>query len=294
MLFQDSNTDVSSYDEEENYFVSMTDMMIGVLFIFIIMLMVFALDFREQADEQTRLTEVQELTVQEARRIAEQLEVLQQEVRSEISALAEAQEVRSALLKDISRALEREGLSVEIDEINGVLRLTEDAVRFEPSSSDLVGEALINVNKIAAALMSVLPNYSACFEAAGGQTCPEGRTTTVETVFIEGHTDKTGSDELNWQLSSQRAVNTYRAIDASQPVLRQLFNRAGRQLISVSGYAATRPIETGFALDALAKNRRIDLRFVMETDQRGRLQEILQLTDDMKEQIRALRAAAGG
>jgi chemotaxis protein MotB len=34
-------------EEKESYFVSMTDLMVGLLFIFIIMLMVFALQYRE-------------------------------------------------------------------------------------------------------------------------------------------------------------------------------------------------------------------------------------------------------
>jgi hypothetical protein len=40
----------SQAEEGENYFISMTDMMVGVLFIFIIMLMVFALEFRTTTD----------------------------------------------------------------------------------------------------------------------------------------------------------------------------------------------------------------------------------------------------
>jgi chemotaxis protein MotB len=38
-------------EEEESYFVSMTDLMVGLLFIFIIMLMVFALQYREGEKE---------------------------------------------------------------------------------------------------------------------------------------------------------------------------------------------------------------------------------------------------
>ena len=33
--------------EEENYFVSMTDLMVGLVFVFIILLMYFALQFQE-------------------------------------------------------------------------------------------------------------------------------------------------------------------------------------------------------------------------------------------------------
>lgn len=39
--------------DEENYFVSMTDMMVGLVFIFIIMLMYFALQFQDITDKMT-------------------------------------------------------------------------------------------------------------------------------------------------------------------------------------------------------------------------------------------------
>ena len=39
--------------DEENYFVSMTDMMVGLVFIFIIMLMYFALQFQDITDHMT-------------------------------------------------------------------------------------------------------------------------------------------------------------------------------------------------------------------------------------------------
>ena len=48
----------SESEEGENYFVSMTDMMVGVLFIFIIMLMIFALDFRTKTDVQNNAIDV--------------------------------------------------------------------------------------------------------------------------------------------------------------------------------------------------------------------------------------------
>ena len=38
-------------EESENYFISMTDMMVGMLFIFLIMLMVFALNYRIGDDD---------------------------------------------------------------------------------------------------------------------------------------------------------------------------------------------------------------------------------------------------
>jgi hypothetical protein len=42
-----------SEEEEESYFVSMADMMVGLLFIFIILLLYFALQFRQTTDTLT-------------------------------------------------------------------------------------------------------------------------------------------------------------------------------------------------------------------------------------------------
>ena len=39
--------------EEESYFVSMTDMMVGLLFIFILMLMYFALQYQKTTEQLT-------------------------------------------------------------------------------------------------------------------------------------------------------------------------------------------------------------------------------------------------
>ncbi len=286
MFFDDTRSRTVQAEEEENYFVSMTDMMVGVLFVFIIMLMVFALDFREKTDEQLQRNDrLQE----ETERIAEKLDALQKRVKTEIAFLAEQQDVRNSLLRDIRKALEDEGLLVEIDETNGVLRLTEDAVRFGTNRSDLVGQARVNVLKMASALAAVLPRYAKCSPTNKVKGCGGPGKTTVETVFIEGHTDATGLVSHNWQLSTERAVSTYREIDAAQPQLALLTNRAGRQIMSVSGYAATRPVTQDTTTAGYARNRRIDLRFVMETDQQGRLDEILNLTSEMADQIQALR-----
>ena len=61
-------------DESVNYFVPMTDMMVGVLFIFILMLMAFALDFR-------RTTDAQETALKVAHEVASKLDPLQSAVR---------------------------------------------------------------------------------------------------------------------------------------------------------------------------------------------------------------------
>jgi chemotaxis protein MotB len=219
-------------------------------------------------------------------------------VRAQISSMDRSQETRRKLLATLKTQLEADGMDVKIDEANGVLRLTEDAVRFDASQSVLLDRAKINVGRIARVLEKVIPAYVACRSFAGQNKCRTDVDSSIETVFIEGHTDSTGArgldDRSNWQLSAERSVNTYREIVTVAPALRSLRNTRNEEIISVSGYASTRPIDPNENREAWAKNRRIDLRFVMEVDSRQRLKQIINLTDAMKFEIDRLVTASGG
>lgn len=272
-------------EEDENYFVSMTDMMVGILFIFIIMLMVFALNFRQKTDEQENKLEI-------AEELAQQIEELQSRIGQEFAMLNEADAARRRLLETLRDRLQAEGLSVEIDEANGVLRLAENAVRFASDRSDLNAQAKTNVQKIANVLADTLPGYTQCAEVS--KCPPSNEVNRIETVFIEGHTDVTGSDDRNWQLSTERAVNTYRTVIETAPTLRALRNKEHREILSVSGYSSTRPVSQGQSTQDYDINRRIDLRFVMEANQRERLSEVSRLLGDMEKKIQALRSHGKG
>ncbi len=273
--------------EDENYFVSMTDMMVGILFIFIIMLMIFALNFRTQTDANIELSAEQIEQLNRANDLAEQIAQIRLQIAQEIGKLNEADQARSALLSAIKSRLDKVGLTVTIDKNTGVLRLTEDAIYFPSNRSELDEAAQVNVDKIAKALIDVLPKYSVCTEQIN---CLDSTGYVVETVFIEGHTDTIGSDERNWKLSTERAVNTYRRIVENFPALRALRNSHGQEILSVSGYAFTRPAIEQDNEEAYRKNRRIDLRFVMEADRRERLTHIAGLLDDMAIKVDELRS----
>lgn len=292
-MIVDSEAPTEHAEEDENYFVSMTDMMVGILFIFVIMLMLFALNFREQTDESQEKIEQLRRVNEVADQVRRRLDELRRDVHDELAAMDETSRVRSLLLQDIRRQLQEQGLEVQIDEANGVLRLTEAAIRFKSDSSALADQERRNVGIVARVLADVLPAYAYTGCAADDpSTCvAPARGAAIETVFIEGHTDVTGRDERNWQLSTERAVNTYRILEADAPSLRALRNRDGREILSVSGYSSTRPIEDGGEADAYAVNRRIDLRFVMEVDPKKRLEDILVLTDDMQGQLARLQEA---
>src|ERR1700739_2922594 len=89
------------HDEDESYFVSMTDIMVGLLFLFIIMLMFFALKFQQATTN-----------------------------------LSTANDTRSKILESIAQALKDHGVPVEIDIENGILRLPEQ-ILFDRGKADL-------------------------------------------------------------------------------------------------------------------------------------------------------------
>ncbi|MCA1374335.1 MULTISPECIES: OmpA family protein [unclassified Bradyrhizobium] len=284
--------------EDENYFISMTDMMVGMLFLFIIMLMMFALNFRKGDEDAERIRNCLQAVVKENAALSADVNTkiasVQQTIRGPIEALQIAADQRQKLLTDIKSQLEAQGIQqVEIDEQNGVVRLSERAIRFDPNKSDLDSAARENVARIARVLEPIIQRYSACQNGATDH-CSGHRGAVLETVFLEGHTDSTGvadpvqRDRNNWQLSTERATNTYREILADQPELRQFRNRRGEQILSVAGYSSTRPITAVDGRDSWARNRRIDLRFVMDAETKYGIDDIRAiktLNDEIRQQI---------
>jgi chemotaxis protein MotB len=274
------------HSEGENYFVSMTDMMVGMLFIFIILLMSFAFLFRQQTDA-TRATQTSK--IEHANDIEWRLERIEERISRQIDEIRQATLLRQKLLREIDTQLRRENLIVQVDELNGVLHLTEDTIRFQWNDANLNDHARQNVGKIARVLARVLPAYVSCSKGQPGAACQNRTNASIETVFIEGHTDTTGSDEQNWVLSAQRAGNTYRELTAVSRELRQIRNRSNQEILSISGYSSTRPIDPANNTAAWAKNRRIDLRLVMDTDVATGLEEIPGLLGRMRTAIEELK-----
>lgn len=268
-------------EEDENYFISMTDMMVGVLFIFIILLMVFALNFRSQTDTTTDQIKRLQQAESTADLVTAKLNALQRTIDDDVTAIRTAENVRSKLLHQIEAQLAQQHLVVDVDDANGVLHLRDAAISFDPNVYELNAVDELNVGKIAQVLADVLPEYL---------TTSTGRAAYLETVFIEGHTDQTGVRDRNWDLSTERAVRTYIGLTKAQPSLLDLLNRAGSQVFSVSGYADTRPVPGTLVTD-YDKQRRIDLRFVMDVDNHQRLDEMKRLTDQMKRELSDLREA---
>lgn len=229
-----------SEEEEESYFVSMADMMVGLVFIFLILLVYFALQFRQTTDT-----------------------------------LTGAGQTRTELLRTLERDLKAKGLKVTVDTRTGVLRLP-DNILFETGAYELSFQGQQAVAVVAGELASVLPCYTEVLP--GGPPC-RGKMAAhrVDSIFIEGHTDRVpltggGAMRSNLDLSALRATRTFKAMSDARNDLKMLvsINDAERTpIFGVSGYGDTRPVpdRSGNEADINRRNRRIDLRFLMVTPQ---------------------------
>ena len=242
-----------------NYLASVSDLVSALIFIFIIMLAVFAYQL-------ANVTRKQE----------ERVEDLEAE-----------EETRTRMLRDIKSRLEKAGMRVEVLADQGVLRLSDNAINFPSGSETPVPEHHPNVGRLAQAIAEVVPCYVAPRGAVsalrnGGEAVsycqsPADPSTygcrkqefpwLLETLLIEGHTDDVpvapgNRFRDNLELSSMRAATVHRMIVACEPGVERLLSTDDYPVLSTSGYGYTRPA----TLDSgrTAENRRIDLRFLLE------------------------------
>lgn len=270
-------------DEEggEGYFASISDLMVGVLFVFLLMLTVFALNFRDAEDDQTvRRQELEkaQAEVMHQRKIADAKEAENQELRQLlVDAVAQLekdielrQRLRSELLQSLEQKLDTLGVQVAVDTRSGILRLSGDLL-FETGQSAYRPEAGETVRLLAVVLGEILPCYA---EGAAGALCPEP-TPILETVLVEGHTDRqpyrrltiAESQSRNDELSTQRALAVFKTLRQSAPMIETLRTSDGLPLLGVSGYGERRPLADALGDEPrhFERNRRIDIRFVLSS-----------------------------
>ncbi|MDR6290636.1 flagellar motor protein MotB [Inquilinus ginsengisoli] len=85
----------------------------------------------------------------------------------------------------------------------------------------------------------------------------------IDALQIEGHTDNTGTDVLNMDLSSRRGTSVYSIMVTASPDLLGFHNLKDQPILSVAGYGKGRPIRDNESDQSRDANRRIDLRFIM-------------------------------
>ena len=138
---------------------------------------------------------------------------------------------------------------------------------------------------VADALADTLPCYTLGPLSAFYVTCNHAFAL-IETIQVEGHTDddplssRTRERENmkdNYDLSARRGAETLRFVGDHRREIGEFRNRRGQPILSFAGYGETRPIAPGQTAGAKAANRRIDIRFILDTPKS--LREVEEIRD---------------
>lgn len=276
-------------EAEESYFISMTDIMVGMLFVFIILLMYFVFRIQNTSEPMVPLSEHQAVI---ADRDVAKLRI--KELEEELARLSQnplekylqaADTVRESILKGMQESLRtipgiKDG-DVRVIADQGILRLSGDML-FPQGRSTIIPNSPSDsaVRALSAALLKVLPCFSLGPASRPIKAC-NPNAVFLDAVFVEGHTDNVpitglleGGVADNLSLSARRATNTEQAIYLHGPALAQMFSispsQDGRQLgqgdsplINAAAFGDTRPVRSNETAEGQRSNRRIDLRLLM-------------------------------
>jgi len=215
-------------DEENPYWLSFSDIMSGLLIIFILAALYLMIELKEKMDF----------------------------IDTSVIELAKANQIRSEILHEIQSELMKKGVQVDVVDNESVLRVPADQLHFRQGKFEIPESKASTVTLIGRYLYQAIvkPERIKYIDTI----FIEGHTDSVPAKKLP---------KGNWGLSALRAIvvwDHWRSNLEYGKGLVLLRNRKGDPIFSVSGYAATRRIDKAEA-DALAlqKNRRIDIRFTM-------------------------------
>ncbi len=271
---------------EENPFVlSFSDLMAGLLAIFILALIVTMLELQKRQEE-LRIKKddlVQSLT---------EIEAIQTNINSAMSGIAQHENALRFMLQRIqTRLRDRKDQKVEVQVVqNGtVLRIQETGLTFAKNSHVIEDKFQAKALAIGEELLVELES--------------DANRRILDTVFIEGHTDSLKkSDEMgNWGLSAYRAISLWKfwTEKPGGPLrLKDLQNiplnsdQSPQPLISVSGYADTRstrpPAPNVVRPEDRPEDRRIDIRFTLAATEKRKLEELQNNLKNVQSKMRTL------
>jgi hypothetical protein len=261
-------------EEGESYYISMTDMMVGVLFIFIIMLSFFALQYRTttanltQAKDAQTTALLQVATALERQDVSLEIDRTHHVVCVPTSVLvssdtgkrcfaysgdpappktdAKAAEVRATMVSFVASDLVAANVHAQTDAAGGVISFSSDQL-FLPNSATLSPNGLQTAASLASSLAERLPCFG--YGAPQPSNCSGAKMSVVNVVSQAGFDAFTEAGRAAAALALQRGVAFHQALTTSQPVLGKLSNapagQAGAQpLLRVASYGQS---QTGAA-----------------------------------------------
>jgi len=251
MLFR-RQVEEHSGSDDGHYYISISDLMTSLLFIFILILSYVMLSFVKKEDE----------------------------LSNEIKKIEQNIEYRGELLQDLQKELLGKKISVDIDKENGNMRLKSDLL-FKSGSATISDEGKRQIGEIAQLFMTKMVEVK--YKMAIDTIFIEGHTDSVP-IRVSNKCRKQWS---NKELSAQRAINTYsQMLVVTNNKINSLKNKKDKHLLSYSGYADNRQLCNEQKMidnnatkkelkDCRSKNRRIEFYFTVNTPEIKKIKEHL-------------------
>lgn len=263
MLIGHSNQKKTNHKEAgEGYLASAADLMIGILFIFIIVVVYLALETKQsntpdpvQRIDPTPVVKITPVTSPPPK--TNQPQGLDLAVKDPVG----------TIINILGKRLTQQGVEVILDPDSGVIAISADAL-FDKGKHIPRPAAIASIEKTKKVLADVLPCYSNSPKREA-QDCKKlnDHGLELETVMVEGHTDSDqypNEPDKNWYLGLDRARYIFNELGKTE--IGRLKNKKGQPLLGVSSYADSRPSKSFSkekSEDPKAKDRRVELRFIL-------------------------------
>ncbi len=219
----------------------LADLMTAMMFIFIISLVAYMLNFNDKYSNENKLQ----------------------------SQMKDVNYLTSDIVKQVSKRLDRAGVEHSYDVKKGIISFSSEAISFSSGKSTVDEDQKERLLLIRDLLKTVVPCYVNEKSTETGfmafSVCKNYMVGRLESIVIEGHTDNMpvkSSRFDNIDLSYERAKEVYNVIVDDE--LKGLKNNDGHNLFTVLGAGATHPINYHKTPTNDLENRRIEIRFIMD------------------------------
>ena len=217
---------------EDESFQSLSDLMSAMLFVFIITLIAYIINFSSNRD----LTDS----------LGQQISDL--ELR------------KSYIMERVSNNLLRNGIRHSVDIKKGIVSISSDQLGFTAGQHRLSGDAVRTISKVSSSFASEL--FCANTSPQDTASCLDGFISEIDAIYIEGHTDnvpfrpRKGIRD-NVDLSLLRAASVKRVMD-------ELVSAKSSKIFVPVGYGSTKPAFSYLVPTDDGRNRRIVFRFALK------------------------------
>ena len=236
-------------DEQKDIFAPVADLMVGVVFIFMILILALSLDLstekavpqstydlqvrenqaltQQLAEARTALTSEQALrTAADARaveldaRVAKLVEfvrfVRDSQIAPLMQRLSKADQTRTAILTDMQTRLSALGVDVKVNPDAGTLTLPSTKLFASGQADPTIPNGRDTILRLGQVMADILPCYS---PPVGGNTLPaacpaRGDFSNVSAVYVEGHTDVFPFGSVYGRFRNNWDLSAGRAIEA--------------------------------------------------------------------------------